>query len=45
MSRLDRTFADYRARALAAPLTAARRLVTPGVDLPGGISIALSVNK
>lgn len=45
MSRLDRQFAAYRAEALRAPMTRAQQLVTPAIELPGGIKIALSVNK
>jgi hypothetical protein len=45
MASLDRRFAHYRAAALRQPLTRAARLTIPGLILPGGIAIALSVNK
>ena len=45
MSRLDRLFAEARAEALRHPLTRATGRVLPSIDLPGGIYIALSVNK
>lgn len=45
MSRLDTTFRAMRERALAAPLTRARHLVLPEAELPGGILLALSLNK
>jgi hypothetical protein len=45
MSRLDRQFAAYRERALAAPMTKANRGVSPEIELPGGVLMGLSVNK
>jgi hypothetical protein len=45
MARLDRQFADYRARAMAQPLTLANRLVPAEIELPGGLAIGLSANK
>lgn len=45
MSRLDRQFAEYRAEAMAAPLTRANTYVFPEIDLPGGVLMGLSVNK
>jgi hypothetical protein len=45
MSRLDRLFAELRATALAQPMTRADQVVTPQIELPGFIAIALSVNK
>lgn len=44
-SRLDRRFAEIRAEAMRTPLTRAGGPVLPSIDLPGGIHIALSVNK
>lgn len=44
MSRLDRQFADMRARALANPMTRANRMVPPEVELTGGVLIGLSFN-
>lgn len=44
MSRLDRTFADYRRRAMAQPVTRASQKILPTLELPGGVSVGLSVN-
>jgi hypothetical protein len=44
-TRLDRQFAEYRARAQSRPLTRANTYVFPQATLPGGIAIGLSVNK
>jgi hypothetical protein len=45
VDRLDRQFAEYRAQALARPLTKAQPLPLPLIELPGHIALALSVNK
>jgi hypothetical protein len=45
MPRLDREFAAYRARALRTPVTRANQEIIPKLELPGGIALALSVNK
>lgn len=45
MSRLDRTFAEMRDAARKTPLTRADRFPEQFVSLPGGIAIALSINK
>lgn len=45
MSRLDRRFAEYRAEALRHPVTRANQKILPKIELPGGIALALSVNK
>lgn len=44
MSRLDRQFANYRAEALANPVTRANQPILPKIELPGFIALALSVN-
>jgi hypothetical protein len=44
MSRLDRQFANYRAEALRHPVTRANQKIFPKIELPGGISMAVSVN-
>lgn len=45
MSRLDRQFSAYRDRAMAAPMTKASQEITPEIELTGGITLALSLNK
>jgi hypothetical protein len=45
MSKLDRLFAEYRERAFRSPLTRAQRVVLPGLELPGGVAVALSLNR
>jgi hypothetical protein len=45
VSSLDRKFAEYRARALKAPITRANRTVIPEIELPGGVHVGLSLNK
>lgn len=45
MPRLDRLFADYRTQALLLPVTRANQPILPKITMPGGITIALSVNK
>lgn len=45
MSRLDRQFADYRAEAMRHPVTRANQEILPKIELPGGLAMALSVNK
>lgn len=45
MARLDRLFTEYRAEALRKPITRANTPLMPKLELPGGIAIALSVNK
>lgn len=45
MSRLDRTFAEHRAEALEHPVTRANQPIVPRIELPGGIVLALSLNK
>lgn len=45
MARIDRLFAEYRAEALKQPITRANAPLMPKLELPGGIVIALSVNK
>jgi hypothetical protein len=44
MTRRDRIFAAYRARALAAPRTRANGIVLPEIALPGGTYLGLSFN-
>lgn len=41
----DRTFAVLRERAVANPLTRAGGAALPAIELPGGVAVALSVNK
>jgi hypothetical protein len=45
MTKLDRQAQAMRERAMAAPLTRANAPVLPDLELPGGILLALSVNK
>jgi hypothetical protein len=45
MARLDRIFAEYRAEAFKHPVTRANQTILPKVELPGGVALALSVNK
>lgn len=44
MARLDRLAAEYRAQAMASPLTRANTTVFPKIELGGGIAIAISLN-
>lgn len=44
MARIDRQFAEYRAQALANPVTRANQPILPKIELPGFIALALSVN-
>jgi hypothetical protein len=45
MSRLDAQFAACRRLAFAKPLTRARPVPQPVLEIGGGIAVALSVNK
>jgi hypothetical protein len=45
MNRLDRQFAEYRASAMRTPVTRANQKILPKIQLPGGVAMALSVNK
>jgi hypothetical protein len=45
MSRVDRQFAEYRARAMQSPVTRANTKIIPEIELPGGVMIGLSLNK
>ena len=45
MSRLDREFERYRAEAMRHPVTRANQKILPKITLPGGVALALSLNK
>jgi len=45
VSRLDRMFADARAAALRKPVVRANQESLPKIELPGGVALALSVNR
>jgi hypothetical protein len=44
VARQDRQFAQYRAEALANPVTRANQPILPKIELPGFIALAVSVN-
>lgn len=44
MSRLDRQFADLRARAIRNPITRANRPVGSQLELTGGLVVMLTFN-
>lgn len=45
MSRIDKLFLQYRDHCIQQPITRANTEIMPKITMPGGIALAMSLNK